>query len=130
MANPLLLDIVIFLTNRGVIQGDGVDAFRDFVPEAPDSIIAVTEYKGSPTVPYDSAVHRSVQISVRDPNADAARSKALEIFKQFQSENHIVAFTEDRWGQVYLRQTPFRSSTDSSDRVFYTFNMGITTTID
>ena len=133
MSNPLLLDIVTFLVSKNTIVGDGVDTFRDFIPEMPDSLVAITEYKGSPTVPYDTTVHRSVQVSVRDKSADVARHKALEIFKVFQSaqaENARVDFTSERWGQVYLRQPPFRVSTDSSDRVIYAFNIGITTTIE
>ena len=130
MANPLLLDIVIYLASKGAIVGDGIDTFRDFIPEKPDNIVAITEYIGSPTLPYEPSVHRSIQVSVRNLSADAARVKALEIFKLFQSENRIVDFTAERWGQVYLRQTPFRSKTDNSDRVTYTFNMGITTTIE
>lgn len=130
MANPLLLDIVTYLTTQGAVEGDGIDTFRDFIPEKPDNIVAITEYTGSPTVPYEPAVHRSVQVSVRNLSADKARVKALEIFKLMQSDNLIVDFTPERWGQVYLRQPPFRSKTDSSDRVIYSFNMGITTTVD
>lgn len=132
MNNPLLLDIVTFLTSAGVIEGDGIDTFRDFIPEMPDNVIAITEYSGNPPVPFDTAVHRSIQVSVRDKNADAARRKALELFKALQpkSESLRVDFTDERWGAVSLRQTPFRMKTDSSDRVTYGFNMGITTTIE
>jgi hypothetical protein len=84
-------------------------------------------------VPYEPAAHRSVQISVRDKSADTARSKALTLFKAFvdnMSDDNRIDFTEHRWGQVSLRQSPFRISTDLSDRVTYGFNMGITTTIE
>jgi hypothetical protein len=130
MPNPLLLDIVTFLTSKGVIEGDGIDTYRDFVPEMPDNLVAVTEYKGSPVVHFEPTVHRSIQIVVRNKSADVARNKALEIYKQFLSDNSIVVFTEERWGQVHLRQSPFRMKTDASDRVYYGFNMGITTTIE
>ena len=130
MPNPLLLDIVTFLTANNAVAGDGIDTFRDFVPEKPDNVVALVEYTGSPKVFYEEAINRSVQVSVRDTDADAARRKALEIFKLFQSENSIVVFTPDRWGQVYLRQAPFKSGMDSSDRVTYAFNMGITTSIE
>lgn len=130
MANPLLLDMVTFLTDNGIVEGDGVDAFRDFTPEAPDSLVALHEYKGDPAVPYDPNVHRSVQITVRDKNADKARQKALAIFKLLTSDNLIVNFTPTRWGQVYLRQTPFKLSQDNNDRVTYAFNIGVTTTIE
>lgn len=132
MANSLLLDIVTFLTSNRVIEGDGIDAFRDFVPEAPDNLVAITEYAGNPMVPYEPTAHRSVQISVRNKSADEARKKALEIFKVLQpeSEDKRVDFTPDRWGQVSFRQPPFRMKTDNNDRVTYGFNMGITTTIE
>lgn len=130
MANPLLLDIVTFLTDKHIVQGDGVDAFRDFMPEAPDSLVALHEYKGDPAVFYDTAVNRSVQVTVRDKDADIARQRSLEIYKVLTSENLIVQFTPDRWGQVHLRQPPFKIGQDSNDRVIYGFNVGITTTIE
>lgn len=130
MANPLLLDIVTFLADNGVVQGDGVDAFRDFTPEAPDSLVALHEYKGDPAVAYDPNVHRSVQVTTRDKDADVARQKALKIYKLLISDNLIVQFTPDRWGQVYLRQPPFKIGQDDNDRVTYGFNIGITTTIE
>ena len=130
MANPLLLDIVTFLTDNGIVQGDGVDAFRDFTPEAPDSLVALHEYKGDPAVHYDPSVNRSVQVTVRDKDADVARQKALNIYKLLTSDNLIVQFTPDRWGQVYLRQPPFKIGQDDNDRVTYGFNIGITTTIE
>lgn len=130
MANPLLLDIVTFLTDNGIVQGDGVDAFRDFTPEAPDSLVALHEYKGDPAVAYDPNVHRSVQITARDKDADVARQKALKIYKLLTSDNLIVQFTPDRWGQVYLRQPPYKIGQDNNDRVTYGFNIGITTTIE
>lgn len=130
MPNPLLLDIVTYLTTNGAIEGDGVDTFRDFIPESPDNIVAITEYTGSPIVPHEPAAHRSVQVSVRNLSADAARVKANEIFKLFRSENSIIVFTPERWGQVSLRQPPFRMKTDNADRVTYGFNMGITTSLD
>lgn len=130
MANPLLLDIVTFLADNGVVQGDGVDAFRDFTPEAPDSLVALHEYKGDPAVAYDPNIHRSVQVTARDKDADVARQKALKIYKLLISDNLIVQFTPDRWGQVYLRQPPFKIGQDDNDRVTYGFNIGITTTIE
>ena len=133
MSNPLLLDIVIYLTNKQVIAGDGIDTFRDFIPEMPDDLVAITEYKGSPMSSFESVSHRSVQVLVRNRDADLARSKCLDIFRTIQEnldESSRLDFTEGRWGQVSLRQTPYRLNTDKSDRVSYGFNIGITTTID
>ena len=130
MANPLLLDIVTFLADNKIVQGDGVDAFRDFTPEAPDSLVALHEYKGDPAVFYDPNVNRSVQVTVRDKDADVARQKALNIYKLLTSDNLIVQFTPDRWGQVHLRQPPFKIGQDNNDRVTDGFNIGVTTTIE
>lgn len=125
-----MLDIVTYLTNKNLVVGDGADTFRDFTPNKPDSVVVLTEYNGSPACYYDSNVNRSIQVLVRDKDADIARTKALSIYKSLVSENLIVKFTETRWGQVHLRQTPFRLTTDDSNRVSYVFNVGITTTIE
>lgn len=132
MPNPLLLDIVTYLVSKRIIEGDGIDTFRDFIPETPDNLVAITEYPGSPAALFDPAAHRSIQVSVRNLDADSARSKALEIYKVLQptSEDGRLDLTKDRWGQVHLRQTPFRMKTDTSDRVTYGFNIGITTNIE
>lgn len=133
MGQPLLLDIITFLTAKGVVIGDGVDAFRDFIPEEPDTLVALIEYRGDPASPVDPSVHRSVQVSTRDKDADLARQKALDIFKVFvdnQDETCKIDFTDTRWGQIYLRQPPFRYKTDENNRAYYCFNIGITTTIE
>lgn len=133
MGQPLLLDIITFLTAKGIVIGDGVDTFRDFIPEEPDSLVALIEYKGDPAIPVDPAVHRSVQITTRDKDADLARQKALEIFKVFvdnRDETCRIDFTPKRFGQLYLRQPPFRYKTDENNRAYYCFNIGITTTIE
>lgn len=122
--------MVLYLKSKGLVTDDGIDAFRDFTPESPDSIVALHEYNGSPSVQHESAVHRSVQVSVRSVNADEARQKAVNIYKSFIAENLIVDLTADRWGQVSLRQTPFRLGRDSSNRTTYAFNLGITTSIE
>lgn len=133
MANSLLLDIVQFLVDNGLVQGDGIDTFRDYTPEAPDALVSIHEYSGSPVLPYDSAAHRSVQILVRDPSADTARQKAFNIFNAIHNALNTdgrLDFTPTRWGQVYLRQLPFFMKRDESNRAYYIFNIGITTNIE
>jgi hypothetical protein len=130
MSNPLLLDIVLFLVSKSLCTGDGIDAFRDFKPEAPANIVCVFEYMGAPPVSYEDKVHRSVQVLVRNSNANEARQRCVNIFNQFHTESKLIHFTDTRWGQVSLRQTPFRLETDSLNRVTYCFNMGITTDIN
>ena len=133
MERPLLLDIIEYFVTKGLAQGDGIDCFRDFSPEEPDSIIVLYEYRGSPPVPYDDAgvVHRSVQVTVRDFDADTARQKALDLFNSLDIKDVAkrVDFTPERFAQVSLRQPPFKIKLDDNHRAIYGFNMGVTTTI-
>lgn len=128
----LLEDITTYLTQLGLVDGDGIDVYRDFKPEAPDHIVSLHEYQGDPVSPYTNVVHRSVQVVVRDKNAVAAQRLAVKLFKALVPTNDSlrVDFTPDRWGQVHVRQAPHKFLQDESDRVHYGFNLGITTTID
>ena len=127
----LLLAIINYLVANGILLGDGIDAFRDFMPEEPDSVAVLHEYRGDPLSQYTTNVHRSVQVKVRDTSAEAARDKALQILQLFisESESRRVDFSENAWGQVYIRQPPFKLQQDNSNRVTYCFNLGITTNI-
>ena len=129
----LLLDITSFLVDNQLAAGDGIDTFRDFVPAQPNDIIMLGEYSGDPPHPVDDAVHRSVQIACRSTDPDIAHTKAQSIFNLLrakQSDTLYVQFTVDRWGQVYLRQLPFKVKIDENDRTYYAFNIGITTTAE
>lgn len=129
--SDLLIDIEEFLKDKSLIVADGEDTFRDFRPESPDNVVILSEYAGQPS-PTESIVDRSVQVLVRNTDADAAKLLATEIYKALKptSEDQKIQFTSTRWAQLFLRQTPFRVSTDKSNRVFYGFNCGIITNID
>lgn len=129
----LLKDIVSYFTAKGLIEGDGIDAFRDFKPETPDNIVSLHEYKGDPVSMYTDVVHRSVQVVVRNKSAEAAQALAKNLCKALlddMAENKRVDFTATRWGQVHIRQAPYKFSQDESDRTLYGFNLGITTTME
>lgn len=128
---PLLQSLIEYCVAEGILAGDGNDSFRDFMPDTPDAAVVFHEYAGDPVSPFTDSVHRSVQVKVRDTSAAAARTKALQIFEAFRSDTESlrVDFSEDLWGQVYLRQTPFKLQQDASNRVTYCFNLGITTNI-
>lgn len=127
----LLEILVAYGVSNGVLVGDGEDSFRDFTPETPDAVVVFHEYTGDPTSQFTPHVHRSVQVKVRDISAEAARAKALEVLKLFKSETESlrVDFSDSLWGQVYIRQLPFKLDQDSGNRVTYCFNLGITTNI-
>lgn len=127
----LLLSLIEYGVSKGVLVGDGEDSYRDFMPEVPDSIVVFHEYAGQPVTPVTDCVHRSVQVKVRSMDAEAAHAKALQLFEIFRSdtESQRVDFSDTLWGQVYIRQTPFKLSQDTAGRVTYCFNLGITTNI-
>lgn len=127
----LLEYLIMHCVNNGVLVGDGVDSFRDFTPPSPDSVVVFHEYAGDPVSPFTTVVHRSVQVKVRDKSAAAARAKALQVVGIFKSstEDLRIDFSEGFWGQVYIRQMPFKLTHDESDRIVYCFNLGITTNI-
>lgn len=130
---PLLEDIVAYFTSKGLMQGDGKDAFRDFMPETPDNIISLHEYKGDNVSMYTDVVHRSVQIVVRNKSAVESQTIAKSLCQALiadAADNGRVDFTSTRWGQVHIRQAPYKFSQDESDRVLYGFNLGITTTME
>lgn len=126
----LLLDIINYFVASGICTGDGIDCFRDFMPEAPDNVVVLNEYSGDSISPFTTHVHRSVQVVVRGVDADSARANAIQICNAFRTENEDrrIDFSSESWGQVYVRQPPFKLSQDERDRVSYCFNLGITTT--
>lgn len=127
----LLLSIVQYFVDKGVCIGDGEDCFRDFMPESPDTVVVLHEYQGDPISPFTTNVHRSVQVKVRSRYAEDARSKAAQICEVLRdaTEDRQIYFSDSTWGQVYIRQTPFKLLQDESGRVTYCFNLGITTNI-
>lgn len=127
----LLEALVKYCVSNSVLVGDGEDSFRDFMPETPDAVVVFHEYSGSPLSQFTDSVHRSVQVKVRDKSAESARAKALDVLRLFKSDTESlrVDFSDSLWGQVYIRQVPFKLQQDSSNRVTYCFNLGITTNI-
>jgi hypothetical protein len=133
MANPLLLDIALFLVANSLGTSDEVDIFRDFTPEEPDNITVLQEYGSAPLSLVDPTAHRSVQVVSRHTDSDTARTNSLAIFSALQSNQNgdgRVDLTPARWGQVYLRQSPFLLKRDNNNRTTYAFNIGITTTTE
>lgn len=128
----LLEDIIQYLKTLGLVAGDGEDAFRDFLPEAPDNIVSVYEYNSDPVSAFTDVVHRSVQVIVRNQSAADAKKLSDRIFKAFSNYDNSqrLDFTSTRWGQVHIRSTPYKLSQDENNRTKYAFNLGITTTID
>lgn len=122
------MDMETFLITNGFATVDGVDVFRDFMPDTPDNVVAIYEYAGVPGSVGIDTQNRSIQINVRDRSYSSARSKIHAIYNLFhQAEEPIIALTATRWSICQPRQVPFQSNRDTQGRVVFTFNLGITT---
>lgn len=127
----LLLALIEYGVSKGVLVGDGKDSYRDFMPELPDTAVTFAEYAGNPVSQFIDCVHRSVQVKSRSMDAEAARAKAMQLLDIFKADDESlrINFSDTLWGQVYIRQTPFKLEQDTAGRVTYCFNLGITTNI-
>lgn len=128
--SDLLLDLINHLASKGIVEGDGIDSFRDFTPEEPDSAFVIHEYAGAPTPLHDTFTHRSLQLTFRDKKASVAKAKCKQIFDELSPVDGYKVLSNGRWCQIYPRQTPFKIKVDSAGRTTYGFNIGITTERD
>lgn len=121
----LLLDLTAYIRSKGVASETPI--FSDFSPSTPDSVIVLAEYSGTPSFTSEACV-RSVQVTVRDRDAELARQKAWEIYKVLNvPEDRIIYFTTSRWAIVTPRQTPFKIGVDEQNRILWGFNLAVTT---
>lgn len=124
----LLQDIQAFIIANNLATADGVDIFRDFIPESPDDLISVAEYAGVPGLAGIDTQLRLVQINVRNTSYSSARSTSHQLYSLFhRSEEPILQMTSERWVITQPRQTPFQSNRDRQNRTTFTFNVALTT---
>lgn len=123
-------DMCAYFVGKGLLEEFGIDCFEDFVPDEPNNVVVLYEYGGDSINPYTDVVHRSLQVLVRNVIQDDAKALANSLHKALQSDNLLVQFTPERFGQVYLRDMPIKLKTDENGRTYYCFNVGITTTMD
>lgn len=128
----LLEDMLVAFSDAELYNGPGLDSFWDKMPADPDRCIVLYEYTGLPPVPYESAVHRSVQITCRNTTASMAKADVDAVYTYLVThldEAGRIDFN-NRFTQTSIRQTPFKIDEDDLGRVTYGFNIGVTTSID
>jgi hypothetical protein len=128
MTKNLLLDLIDYLVEEEIVEGDGVDIFRDFIPETPDNVIALMEYPGRTLRSGLDPVSRVVRVMVRALNVDDARDKIIELYDFFTTpDDEIHHFAESRWAVIHAFDTPAKIGVDPSNRVFYGFVISVLT---
>lgn len=127
----LLEDIVTFLIDQGAVQGDGVDIFRDYSPDKPDTAIVLYEYMGGPITIGIDVSNRRVQISNRALSATTAKETSWKLYNILNTPiTPIRWLTPIRWATIVAQQAPFKLDVDTNKRVIYGFNITIIATND
>ena len=133
--STLLEKITEYLVNQDVVQGSGIDIFRDFLPDSPSKVIVLHEY-GSPRGTVGSeALIRRIQIEVRTSAEDPmwGRDKIWELFRILAPIEGIIDGREenpstDLWMVVLPLQSPYKVRVDDSNRWMFSFNINTITT--
>jgi len=126
--SDLLKDIEEYLIAGELAVADGVDLFRDKIPDSPDTVIVLSEYIGSPGSVGIGATDRSVQVIVRANTYEDARRTSWGLYKFLINPQHeLVHLTPTRWGIMHGRHTPIKFQEDKQARTLFVFNLGITT---
>ena len=127
----LLIDIASYLQLNALVQGYGLDTFVDYLPDAPDTVIGISEYQGAPSQDGAQVANRSVQIVVRATSYDTARAKTWGIYNLLDTpDDRICQLNSSRVCIFHPRQVPFKMRVDKTGRPIWGFNMGVTTIKD
>lgn len=126
----LLSDFVEYLIDAELAVADGVDIFKDFAPDKPDAVIIIYEYSSGPSTVHDKVVQRSIQVVARSLSAVAAKKKAVDLYNALNPSDRYIDLTAERWCLLIPRQVPFKVKVDIQNRVYYGFNIGVTTYSD
>lgn len=121
--SDLLQDFETYFKSKGINK----QIFRDTIPDMPDSVIALYEYQGAGSLPQIEGATRPVQIVVRDKSATTAKVLARQLYNLLQTEDSILYLTAERWATIFLKEPPFKLKADDKDRIYYCFNVIVTT---
>lgn len=124
----LLRDLKSYIVANTDIESKIISV--DAMGEEPELAVALYEYEGVSPIPQITSVTRPVQVVVRSKSASQAHKLSSDIYKSLLTENGIINLTVDRWSAINLRQVPFKFKTDEAGRVYYCFNLSLTTYID
>jgi len=133
----MLLKVINFLAENGVVTGDAVDTYRDFTPDKPDKVVVLQEYGGLGTFQGSEGAQRRFQVSVRSSVEDPewAKTKAWEVYNALIIPESIIdsrtwVDPDKLWGVLSAMNTPNKLRVDENNRMVYGFNVNIVTERD
>lgn len=121
----LLTDFESYFTAGSLLTSWSL--FKDTILDTPDDAIAIYEYSGSVGDIQIAGASRSIQIVTRSKVAVTAKAKANELYKSLRTDDGILDLTTTRWTVIDLKQPPFRMKVDNQARVYYCFNLSVST---
>lgn len=120
------------MNENSIGEANGANIYQDSIPDAPDDIYVLFEYNSkTAATKFNSAIVRYVQVTYRNKSGLASKAAILEAFKLFQqTDENITDLPGGRWAIIKPLQAPFKVSEDSQNRIYYGFNVAITTNSD
>ena len=125
----LLEDLEGIIIGLDCATQDGVDIFRDTLPDEPDDAIVLYEYYGEP-FNHVEGIFRSVQIKVRRKTYADARTISWQIYEELHTPTDKIRALGGRPALISVRNTPLKTESDGTGRTSFSFNINITTTND
>jgi len=92
MTRGIAEDVIAILIAEGVATAKGTDIFYDHQPDV-DSCITVRDDPSEAEI-HGEIIQFNVNILVRDPNVDTARTKAFLVFTTLRAYSYPYAGTE------------------------------------
>lgn len=134
----LLLDLIKYLKYNDIVEGDGIDSFRDHLPEDPDDVIVFKELEGEGTTIGADGVVRRIQCLCRSSadNPEKSRDKVWEIYSKLDSLNGLLDMRDyddldnNRWIILEMINNPIKAKVDDNNRTVYSFTMSTVTYLD
>lgn len=121
----LLRDLKEYL----IANGTTVPITLDAIDDEPDTAMVLYTYDSRLFGGQIAGSEEAVQIVVRSLVPTTAYNIALEALKSLQSEDEIVQLTTTRQAKVAIQGLPIKIKTDETNRLYYAFNVYITSNI-
>jgi hypothetical protein len=105
--------------------------FLDFIPDAPDDIIIISEYGGAPAGP--GLVDRRIQIKVRNQAhsiGEALINSIVSTLDNYENPEQIITLSNGKIAIFRAIQTPVLIERDNLKRNIFVVNFQVFTTRD
>ena len=116
-------ELATFLIANGCGTALGEDVFVDFLPNDPDTAIAITEYGSRVATLGVEAAERRFQVRVRSNDYDNARALALKAHQVLCDPIEPIKQIADREVIIQSLANPTKLSLDETSRTTFVFNI-------